>query len=520
MATPGQKLAESLDVLRELQAENKASAVKTAEISRTHRERLIKNGFLKEVAKGWYIIVDPDEKVGDSTSWYTSFWQFCSRYLNEKYGNQYCISAEQSLLIHIGNFTVPDQLIVRAPNAPNKVIPLVHETSIFELKSELPNNADISVINGIRVLIFPLAIIKCTPVMFEKNPTDMRAALSQIKDSSEILRPLLEGSHTVIAGRLAGAFRNIGQSYIADEIVKTMRSADFKITETDPFKNKPQTVLSFIGKSPYVNRIKLMWYEFREVVINNFPSDPGLPKDHESYLKSIDHIYITDAYHSLSIERYKVSRNLIEKVRKGNWDTLQNEEDRSHKDAMAARGYWLSSQVVKNSIQKILSGSNPGQIAASDHGDWYRELFTPSVTAGILSLSELAGYRTHQVYISNSRHVPLNTEAVRDIMPVFFELLSSEENPAVRAVLGHFIFVYIHPYMDGNGRIARFLMNTMLASGGYPWTVIPVEKRNIYMNSLEKASVDGNIKPFTLFVSNLVSESMKGTPLANIDSIK
>ena len=52
------------------------------------------------------------------------------------------------------------------------------------------------------------------------------------------------------------------------------------------------------------------------------------------------------------------------------------------------------------------------------------------------------------------------------------------------------IFVFVHPYMDGNARMGRFLMNTMLASGGYPWTVIPVESRDEYMQSLEKASIE------------------------------
>lgn len=52
-------------------------------------------------------------------------------------------------------------------------------------------------------------------------------------------------------------------------------------------------------------------------------------------------------------------------------------------------------------------------------------------------------------------------------MPAFFDLLVQEADPAVRVVLGHFIFVYIHPYMDGNGRMARLLMNTMMAAGGY-----------------------------------------------------
>ncbi|CAB1370164.1 hypothetical protein [Denitratisoma oestradiolicum] len=41
----------------------------------------------------------------------------------------------------------------------------------------------------------------------------------------------------------------------------------------------------------------------------------------------------------------------------------------------------------------------------------------------------------------------------------------------MRAVLDRSIFVYIYPYMDGTGRMVRFLMNAMLASGGYPWSV-------------------------------------------------
>lgn len=49
-------------------------------------------------------------------------------------------------------------------------------------------------------------------------------------------------------------------------------------------------------------------------------------------------------------------------------------------------------------------------------------------------------------------------------MPVLFDLLKNESHPAVRAVLGHFFFVFIHPYMDGNGRMGRFILNDMLAS--------------------------------------------------------
>ena len=89
-------------------------------------------------------------------------------------------------------------------------------------------------------------------------------------------------------------------------------------------------------------------------------------------------------------------------------------------------------------------------------------------------------------------------------MPVLFDLLKNEPNSAVRAVLGHFFFVFIHPYMDGNGRMGRFILNVMLASGGYNWMVIPFERRLEYMKALEKASVEGDISDFTKVIASLV----------------
>src|SRR5581483_12454647 len=133
-----------------------------------------------------------------------------------------------------------------------------------------------------------------------------------------------------------------------------------------------------------------------------------------------------------------------------------------------------------------------------------------------LPASDLFGYRKHQVYIRGSRHIPPAKEYLLDAMDAFFHCLQTEEHPAVRVVLGHFIFVYIHPYMDGNGRIGRFLMNLMLASGGYPWTVIPVSERKNYMEALEKASVGENLVQFADFLDGLVEKGLNGKPLNQI----
>ncbi len=512
MPTPSEKLAESLERLQKLQYEMGFSAIRSKDLTRTDRERLLANGFLQEVIKGWYIPSRPDEVRGESTAWYASFWGFCTRYFEERFGEEWSLSPEQSLLSHSGNWSVPNQLLVRSPKARNKVTQFPHNTSILDVRHNMPpNEASVDVKNGIRLFSLESALIACSANFFTQHATDARAALSMLPDASSLLALLLEGGHSTIAGRLAGAFRNIGRERIADDIINAMTSAGYNIREIDPFEDKNVITLARRDISPYVNRIRLMWEKMREPVLKYFPESPKTVLNPKNYMKQVEEAYVNDAYNSLSIEGYQVTPELIERVRTGNWNPEAHTEDREQRNALAARGYWQAFQVVQSSIEQILSGKNAGIVAEKDHGTWYRELFAPSVTAGLLSPADLAGYRNNPVYIRRSMHVPPNHEVVRDVMPNLFELLEEETEPAVRVVLGHFVFVYIHPYSDGNGRIGRFLMNAMLASGGYPWTVVPVDKRQEYMTALEQASVRQNIVPFTQFIGELVG-SKKQTP--------
>jgi hypothetical protein len=408
-------------------------------------------------------------------------------------------------MLHSGNTIIPNQLLVRSPRANNNIVQLLHGTSILDNKLKIiPKSARVTK-DGLQLYSLENGLIAVGADFFIRNSTDARACLAMVKDGSILLGKLLDGGHSVVAGRLIGAFRNIGNEKLANTILNTMKSAGYEVRESDPFTEKLALTLSTRDPSPYANRIRLMWYQMRQAVIENFPASKKLPSSTNAYLKKIEDNYTTDAYNSLSIEGYQVTEELIEKVKSGGWNPNTSETDREMKNAMAARGYYLAFQSVKKSIRAILEGANSGEVADNDHGDWYRELFTPSVTSGILKASDLSGYRNSQVYIKGSMHTPLNPNALRDAMPALFNLLREEKEASVRAVLGHFIFVFIHPYMDGNGRIGRFLFNAMLASGGYSWTVVPHTQRDSYMAALEQASAQSDVTAFAQFLGGLVT---------------
>jgi hypothetical protein len=502
MATIVEKVAESLEQLKQLQdAENFVVLHGTEQLSRVHLTRLLREGWLKEVVKGWYIASRPGME-GDTTDWYTSFWAFMSKYCASRFGKNWSLTAEQSLDLHSGNTTVPIQTIIRNPDGNNNVTSLLYGTSLFNLKAKLPSSIYTHSEFGVQMYTLAEALVFVSPTYFRQNPISARTCLQMVKDESEICGILADEGASTRAGRLVGAFRNIGRDKIANNILGLMKRLGYDVREEDPFEDKVESISPF-PISPYVARISLMWSKMRQAIISNFPSPSSEPTDINQLLKQLDDKYTEDAYHSLSIEGYRVSDELIEKVKSGKWNP--KEEDKEAHNALVARGYYQAFQAVKNTIAKIVEGTVAGTAVDNDHGNWYFEMWQPMVAAGLFKPSAIVGYRNRPVYIRGSRHRPMNYEAVRDAMPEYFRLLREEKHPAVRAILGHFLFSFIHPYNDGNGRMSRFIMNTMLSTGGYSWTIIPVERRDYYMQALEKASIEGDITDFTKLIADLLA---------------
>lgn len=100
-----------------------------------------------------------------------------------------------------------------------------HGTPLLDTRTPIPEGKGIEEMGGLCLYTLPVALIACSSKHFRQNPSDVRTALAMVRDTSEVLDRLLEGGHSTIAGRLAGAFRNIGNDRIADDIVKTLQAA-------------------------------------------------------------------------------------------------------------------------------------------------------------------------------------------------------------------------------------------------------------------------------------------------------
>src|SRR4029077_14698444 len=318
--SPNEKLAESLDELKARQQGNQR-VFRSYDLSRVHRERLVENGFLQEVMKGWLISSSPDSEAGESTPWHASFWEFCARYCDERFGEQWHMSPEQSLFLHGERTVIPDQLVVHSPKATNNDINLLFGTTLYDLQvAEMPAAAALMVRDGLSPFSAGAALVRVPESFILQYPVQTQAVMASLADASDVLRFLLNGGHSAKAGYLAKAFRQTGRADLADEILRAMKGAGYDVRESSPFEARH--IFARLGRpaAPIVGRIEILWDSMRGKVLAAFPKAPGLPADTGAYLHFGNQNLRTDAFHSLSIEGLLRPPGPVERVPQGGWD--------------------------------------------------------------------------------------------------------------------------------------------------------------------------------------------------------
>ncbi len=127
-----------------------------------------------------------------------------------------------------------------------------------------------------------------------------------------------------------------------------------------------------------------------------------------------------------------------------------------------------------------------------------------------ISETEAGRYRRNKVFISGSKYTFPSPDKVEDLMKKFITGIrgvAKKSHPVEYAAIAHKEIVLIHPFIDGNGRVARLLMNLILLQKGYCLAIVPPILRRDYINALEKAHTDD--KDFRKFIAERVKETQK-----------
>lgn len=253
---------------------------------------------------------------------------------------------------------------------------------------------------------------------------------------------------------------------------------------------------------PWVIRLEQEMENFNKVISREFKSEILAIKRFS--LKEIMERAISqkkyDIYHSTTIEGYSITPQEVEAVLLGT-GPKGKESFEKLKNKMAIIGHSGAFEYI---IAKIRQDFGKPKLSQDLISETYFQLFKPSVDAKIIDRFDLIGFRKVKVFIRNSRYVPASFEKVLDLMKAFIAHTNNIENPIIKAILAHYFFVTIHPYIDGNGRCGRLLMNYLLGASGYHWITITMEKRTDYFQSLQKGQINSNIMPFTKFILSLL----------------
>ncbi len=176
---------------------------RSAGLSRVHHGRRIANGFLQTATKSWWNASLP----GATVFRFASSWDVCASYCSTRFGNAWDLFAEQSLLPHAERTSIPPRIGFGAPDGSNNGMDFLLGTSLDDLRTRcVPPAADCCERNGVRFLKLEPVLIRITAAFIAHSPVDARIVLASVPNPEDVPRRLLDGGHSAIAGRLAGAF--------------------------------------------------------------------------------------------------------------------------------------------------------------------------------------------------------------------------------------------------------------------------------------------------------------------------
>lgn len=310
----------------------------------------------------------------------------------------------------------------------------------------------------------------------------------------------------VVLKRMEHIARDVGNERLADllgRVVSEEQSVRIGRDRTGVGRElvvPPLVARTETTRQPWLDRLRVAIRVSREQVegVLDELDVPSPSRRLEDLLSEAREARAYDAYHSSSIEGYRLELEEVSALLGGSGAGEAVIEDVRSK--LAVIGYGIA---FDNLLARVEGGGRGVRLTGDLALDLYVDLFTPSVEAGIVAADDLRGWRTGPVFIRDTLFVPPGHEKVPRMIDLLFDEMEEIEmsRGLLRGILVHLWLVWIHPFPDGNGRVARFLMNTALLGGGLPWLTIRVEQRSEYFAAIRGAQLDEDYRPFARFVA-------------------
>ncbi|TVR62907.1 MAG: Fic family protein, partial [Gemmatimonadales bacterium] len=453
-----------------------------------------------------------------------NYWRLVRIALNEYAPAEiFRISAVRLL---VGEFTIPETLLVRHSASKSE-----HQLQVTEgLEIALVPDELVAAGSSANVVVPPdgpeLPVSSPAATLVSLTAGDVRRhrdlVLSWLR-SLVIAEPALEAAYAatprhVLLTRMGHLAQDLGNTRLHDQIQRVLALHHRRPrSRTDTGVGRDIVVPAYLAsrpssRDPGLDRLQARFErgaaDVSEVV--HEVERKVVPRAASQILEAARSAKLEDTYHSTTIEGYEISRDEVRSVLEG--VAYEGRSRAETERLMALKGYSRAFDRILELIPGALADGGT-RLTESLIFDLHLELWGPSIDAGVVSAEDMRGWRSSNVFIRHSRHVPPGPEKVGRHMPQLLEQVNDPtRGPITRAILAHWGFVHIHPFMDGNGRLARLLMNFMLAGSGIPWATVRAEGRPAYFAALEQAHVNDDLRPLAEFLLRTIGPPTTPAP--------
>ena len=482
------------------------------------------DGTLREVLPGWYIVCLSKEE-DDPTDWYRAYWRFIVEYLDDKYAGKWCLSPEDSLDFYSCYTVIPEELVIRSKTAKGTILQLPSGTSIVEIQGEAPEDTVREERYGVRLFPLHKALLKVPGDFFSGHELEARTCIAMISDPAALIECAKEEFYPDRARLIAAELHKIGRSETAAAITEAID--EYMEGAEGLFSTHADKPANLRKTGPLGNRILLMWRRLRrEILLWKEGEGCGRGKTRpvgEVVLRMQDTPENED-FGILDVLEFERDLPDCRPDYKGGPEESAFEEEKKasklmldltigiRKRALLSRGVRKAFRLVARDVLDSLTGGNKIQcLAARHYAEWNYTLIKPGADEGMFDRHELLWERRKgkDSCIPASRHIPVDPAAMEEALEALSEAFQREDEPFVRAILGHFFIIYIQPFTSGNIQTAWLLMNSQLVAAGYPWIELPDYYIEEYVKALKEAAELEHIERLVTLVVRLMRQSWK-----------